>query len=125
MNSANKIKLSLNKTLTFSKGFINVKIKSKNPEISQCKFIWTVPTNLRKFKGKILSLKLSKKRWLKWLAHIKFNWPNSMIKFITIKKKSPITDKLKINLFKETDFKKKNSKISQLQFKIKEKGFKK
>lgn len=38
MNSANKIKLSLNKTLTFSKDFINVKIKSKNPETSQWKF---------------------------------------------------------------------------------------
>lgn len=48
-----------------------------------------------------------------------------MIKFITIKTKSPITEKPKINLFKETDFKKKNSKISQLQFKIKGKGFKK
>ncbi len=48
-----------------------------------------------------------------------------MIKIITLKTKYHITDKLKINLFKETDFKKKNSKILQSQSKIKEKDFKK
>lgn len=48
-----------------------------------------------------------------------------MIKIITLKIKYHITDKLKMSLFKETDFKKKNLKILQWQFKIKEKDFKK
>lgn len=48
-----------------------------------------------------------------------------MTKFIIIKTKFLITKKFKMNSFKETGFKRKNSKISPLQSKKKEEDFKK
>lgn len=102
-----------------------MKSKSKNPEISPWKFTWTIPTNPQKSKEKIPSFKLSKRKWSKWPGQIKSKSQSSTMKFTITKIKSLITNKLKMNSFKETDFKKKSLKISQSLSKIKEEDFKK
>ena len=124
INSANKTKISSNSTLIFNKNSINVKIKSKNPEISPWKFTWTIPTNPQKSKEKTPSFKLSKRKWSKWHDHMKSKSQSSTMKFTITKIKSLITNKSKMNSFKETDFRKKNLKISQSLLKIKGEGFK-
>lgn len=125
MNFASKIKSLSNKTLIFNKNSINVKMKSKNPEISPWKFIWTTPPNLPKLKGKTQLLKLLKRKWSKWRVKIKFSWLNLTIKFTIIKIKFLILKKLRKSWLKETDSKKKNLKTSQLLWKMKEEDFRK